>query len=50
LFGEESDIPILGTNTMGDASVEVDLVNKRLVPVQAIQAHIKYVKLQDPTY
>lgn len=38
LFADENDIPLLGTNTMDDASVDVDLVNKRLVPVQAIQA------------
>lgn len=41
LFAEEQDIPLLGSNTMNDASVEVDLQNKKLVPVQAIQARLK---------
>lgn len=40
LFAEDQDVPLLGTNTMDDASVEVDLANKRLVPVQAVQASI----------
>lgn len=38
LFAEDSDIPLLGTNSMDDASVDVDIHNKKLVPVQAIQA------------
>lgn len=38
LFSEENDIPLLGTNTMDDASVGVDILNQKLVPVQAIQA------------
>lgn len=38
LFADEADIPLLGTNTMDDASVDVDVHNKRLLPVQAIQA------------
>jgi predicted aspartyl protease len=36
LFENDSDIPLLGTNTMDDASVDIDLINKRLIPVQAI--------------
>lgn len=38
VLAEDTDIPLLGTNTMDDASVEVDLRTKQLVPVQAIQA------------
>ncbi|MBI2061647.1 MAG: retroviral-like aspartic protease family protein [Nitrospirae bacterium] len=38
VFANEADLPLLGTNTMDDASVDVDLHGKRLVPVQAIQA------------
>ncbi|MBI2058795.1 MAG: hypothetical protein HYT87_03410 [Nitrospirae bacterium] len=38
LMAEDTDIPLLGTNTMDDASVEIDLRNKKLVHVQAIQA------------
>ena len=38
LFGSDKDLPLLGTNTMDDASVDVDIHKKRLVPVQAIQA------------
>ena len=38
LFGEENDQPLLGMNTIDDASLEIDIASKKLVPVQAIQA------------
>lgn len=38
LFAEEGDQPLLGMNTIDDASLEIDIANKKLVPVQAIQA------------
>lgn len=38
LFAEEKDQPLLGMNTIDDASLEIDIANKKLVPVQAIQA------------
>lgn len=38
LFSKDEDLPLLGTNTMDDASVGVDIHKKRLVPVEAIQA------------
>jgi len=38
LFSKDEDLPLLGTNTMDDASVGVNIHKKRLVPVEAIQA------------
>jgi predicted aspartyl protease len=38
LFGAPGDLPLLGATTLELASLAVDPVGKRLVPVQAIQA------------
>jgi predicted aspartyl protease len=38
LFGEGPDVPLLGATTLEQASLGVDPVGKKLIPVQAIQA------------
>lgn len=38
VFANENDLPLLGMNMLDDASLAIDPVGKRLVPVQAIQA------------
>ena len=40
LFANEDDIPLLGMNTLDEASMGIDTVHKRLIPIQTIQALI----------